>query len=194
MTAGVLAELGLEFGKTIKGGKENPKGYFENRAVRDNVLKPQLVANGGDYSAQFRFPRQPQGGTGEVLRSRVLEELRGANAYKDAKLCLIWSLWVKAFPDSLYVIVRRDMDDFAASCLRTPFMTAFHRAEGWKKWGQHFVDCCDELKKRVDYIEVWPDGTPDVFRPVAEFAGLTWNGGKVERFVDPALWNRKHTR
>ncbi len=189
MTAGVLKTLGLKLGQTVPGGTANPKGFFEHEGVRDHILKPALVKAGGSRSGQGHWPK-PGAVHPESLRCGVIKHLKGANCYKDAKICLIWDSWSRAFPDNLYVIVRRDMDDFAQSCLHTKFMKLHRTAEGWKQWGQVFVDRCELLKKRVDWIEIWPDGTSDVFKPLAQFAGLEWNQEAVDDFVDAKLWNR----
>lgn len=190
MTAGVLARLGLAFGQTVPGNQWNPKGFFENVNVRENVLKQAIVRAGGSRSGQLSMP-DPHKYDGTSLRDGVLRAMNGCNAYKDAKICLIWDRWARAFPDSLYVIVRRDLDDIADSCLRTKFMQGHSTAEAWKAWAQVYVDRSERLKERVEHIEVWPDGTADVFRPVAEFAGLEWDQEAIEAFVDPSLW---HTR
>lgn len=190
MTAGVIATLGLEFGQTIGGNPHNPKGFYENRVVRERVLKKYIAGAGGHPDGQFDFPT-PGRGNPQDLRRDTLKALGRANAYKDAKILLIWELWAQAFPDSLYVIARRNRKDIARSCLKTGFMSAYYTQEGWEKWAQHYIDCLERLKDHVDFIEVWPDGTADVFRPVAEFLGLDWNQEAVEGFVDPKLWNRR---
>jgi hypothetical protein len=189
MTAGVMKTLGLTFGQTVPGGISNPKGFFEHEGVRDHVLKPALVKAGGARSGQGTWP-DPGKVDPDALRRGVHRHLKGANCYKDAKICLIWDSWARAFPHSGYVIVRRDLDDLAQSCLHTKFMRLHRTADGWKQWAQVFIDRCEELKQRVDFIEVWPDGTSDVFKPLAEFAGLEWNQEAVDEFVDPTLWNR----
>jgi len=192
MTAGVMSTLGLDFGPTLKGNHNNEKGFFENLDVRERVLKKYISRAGGSPEGQRNFPT-PGRGNPQDLRRDVLSQLKGATAYKDAKILLLWQLWAEAFPDSLYVFVRRDVDDIARSCLNTGFMSTYKSLEGWKKWALHYVGNIEKMKRRVEHIEVWPDGTAEVFEPVAEFAGLNWNEKAVRGFVDPALWNR-HTR
>lgn len=184
--------LGLTFGPTIKGNVNNPKGYFENRHVRERVLKKYISRAGGEPEGQRNFPT-PGRGNPQDLRRDTLSQLKGATAYKDAKILLLWQLWAEAFPDCLYVFVRRDVDDIARSCLNTGFMSTYKSLEGWKKWALHYVGNIEKMKRQVEHIEVWPDGTAEVFEPVAEFAGLEWNEKAVRDFVDPTLWNR-HTR
>lgn len=189
MTAGVLSKLGLDFGPTIGPGKANPKGFFENENVRSNVTKPLIRRAGGDTSGQVRFP-DPSIGDPEQVRQAFFHRMNGANAYKDAKISLMWEVWSRAFPDSLYVIVRRDPRAIAKSCMNTSFMISRHTVEEWEEWANEYIARFTKLMERVEHIEVWPDGTADVFKPVADFAGVEWNQQAVEQFVDPALWNR----
>ena len=39
MVAGILAEIGIFTGPTIAGGESNPKGFFENEAIREGIIK-----------------------------------------------------------------------------------------------------------------------------------------------------------
>lgn len=188
MTAGVLSKLGLDFGPTIRGSSANRKGFFENDNIRAK-LKNHIERAGGHREGQYGFP-DPAGSHPITLRQDIFGALKGAVAYKDAKICLLAETWVEAFPESLYVFVRRDLDGIAKSCLRTGFMQAHQDIEGWKRWAQYYIDCVERMKPHVEYIEVWPDGGPDVFKPVAEFAGIQWDRRVVDKFVDANLWNR----
>lgn len=191
MVAGALAALGLDFGPTIAGSEANPRGFFENEYVRSRV-KYYIARAGGHPAGQHDFP-DPGVIDPNALRGSIIDALSGCNAYKEAKICLLWDSWTRAFPDSRYVFVRRDIDDIATSCVHTTFMRKRRGYDGWRRWAQYYVDAMDRMKRRVDHIEIWPDGSTEVFRPVAEFAGLPFNQEQVDVFVEPNLWNRHKT-
>ena len=42
MTAGILNKLGVFAGETISGGPANPKGFYENIVIREQIVKSIL--------------------------------------------------------------------------------------------------------------------------------------------------------
>jgi hypothetical protein len=113
--------------------------------------------------------------------------------YKGAKMCLIWPLWHKAFPDAKWVIVRRDDEDIINSCLRTGFMKKHATREGWQGWVDHHKARFVEMKEAgLDVVEVWPtafiNGNYSLIRETIIGLGLSWNRDAVRGFVDPDLY------
>ena len=56
MTAGIFATLGLWTGTTVPGGPENPKGFFEHVALREQVTKGILAGHGFDPVGVRKLP------------------------------------------------------------------------------------------------------------------------------------------
>ncbi|MBT3401782.1 MAG: sulfotransferase, partial [Rhodospirillaceae bacterium] len=129
MVAGLLALSGAWVGRTLAGDAHNPKGYFENLALREGVCKRLLQALGCDPLGIGKLPAldalpKVDGLTAPILA--VLEK-QGYDGkcpwlFKDAKMALLWPIWRDAFPAARWVVVRRDEAGVVASCLRTPFM------------------------------------------------------------------------
>jgi hypothetical protein len=197
MVAGVLAASGLDFGgPLVKATAHNPKGFFEHRVVRQKIVKPLLRSIGADQRGQNPLPPRhisPCKRDVAVLRARVLHELGGARAYKDAKVLLLWRYFRAAFPDAVWVLVRREPKAIARSCLRTPFMRGYGYMAGWLRWVQEHEVRMDDLRASgARVLEIWPDPhEPEGFRPIVEELGLVWNEERVRAALVPGSWSMK---
>jgi len=205
MTAGIIDHCGAFGGRLVMGGgRANKKGFFENREIRDNLVKPYMMLCGADPLGQKPLPELnhllPLGN----LRSKVEQIMKfqgyrsGPWYYKGAKLCLVWPTWHKAFPEAKWIVVRRKDDDVIYSCMRTGFMRAYRKPEGWQGWIDHHKKRFDEMREdpSVNMVEVWPtkfvEGDFSEIRGVIEGLGLKWNDEAVKDFVSPELWRGKH--
>ncbi|MGH6933372.1 MAG: sulfotransferase, partial [Dongiaceae bacterium] len=154
MVTGVLKECGLWLGKTVPGGKENARGYFENIMLREKAQKAILSAAGFDPLGVRKLPppgwrlRVPdfKSGVAELL---LLQKYDGKRSwgFKDPKTTLTWHIWHEHFPKATWVVVRRPAADVIASCLRTGFMNQ-HSADPayWQvfvhAYELHLVELC----------------------------------------------------
>jgi len=203
--AGIFHFCGC-FGGEVRGAnKNNPKGQFENRRMV-NLNKSWLVRLDYDPRGQkpvpdtgnIRFPSPPEK---RLWRIQVEDILRyegwdeGSKWYfKDPKTIWNWPVWYSAFPEAKWVIVRRDTEYIARSCLKTGFMNTYRTPESWKKWIQKNLQFLEELKSYTDnWIEVWPeefmaDGNYSTVRRVVEWAGLDWSP-EADTFIERRLWN-----
>lgn len=187
MTCGVLAACGADFGKTIGPHPENPRGFFEHRGVRDNVIKPILRRAGADPLGQTHLPAPEDMPHEPRFRDQIEQALNGANAMKCAKAMLLWPLFVEHFPDARYVIVRRSREQVIASCERTSFMR--HRGD-WGAWYDGNVERLEEIKARLPSVEVWPDpNDPDVFMEAVDHCGLEFDRDAVDDALMPEAWH-----
>jgi len=114
--------------------------------------------------------------------------------YKGAKMCLIWPEFMHAFPDALWVIVRRDDRDIVNSCLKTGFMKAYKSPEGWQNWVDHHKERFEEMHGAgLDIMEVWPSkfvgGDFSELQETIDWLGLEWNERQILNFIEPALWS-----
>ena len=115
--------------------------------------------------------------------------------YKGAKMCLMWPVWSTAFPKAKWIIVRRDDKGIIASCLRTPFMTAYTDEEGWQYWINHHKLCWDEMQNaELGIFEIWTppliDGDLSGAKEMIQWLGLEWDEEKVDEFVSPEIWGQ----
>jgi hypothetical protein len=75
-------------------------------------------------------------------------------------------------------------------------MNAFERYDEWWQYATHYHTELWKVHRRTPKGQVaviWPHDaiTKDVgeYRPIIEFAGLTWNRGRAERIIKPEKWH-----
>ncbi len=186
LVTGILRDFGVHLGDV--------NSLNENTGVREGVLKPYLRALGADPMGQNPLPGSEGLPPQHYLREVVLERIGGhePRAYKDAKLTLVWPVWHAAFRGAKWVLVRRDAEAIAESCLRTPFMTAFKTREGWLEWVSQHEARFEAMRERLNIIEVWPARfirEPVEFEPVCAFLGLPFDKDVVENAIDRSRWH-----
>ena len=203
MTAGVIHKCGAWGGIMAGPTPYNKRGMFENRQVVDSLVKPCLSALGYDPMGQNPLPPDVEvfkRGDASRWRQSVLSIMlsqgykNGPMFYKGAKMCLMWPLWHRAFPNAKWIIVRRLDEDIVNSCMKTSFMRGYKDASGWQGWVEKHLDRFDEMKRaNLDIVEVWPQkmvhGNFEEIKFVVEKLGLKWNEREVIDFILPALWN-----
>ena len=185
LTSQICGALGANLGTV--------NGLFENMPIRENVLKPMIQASGGDRLGQHPLPPR-DADPGWKIRDTVEAQLgRDGWAYKGVKMLLVWRNWVREFPDAKWVIVRRDADDIARSCLRTEFMRKYDTHQGWLGWVREYTDRIADLQLHADYIEIWPhkavSGDLSEYKRMADHCGLTWDQAAVEAVIDRDRWH-----
>jgi hypothetical protein len=167
----------------------------EHGGVREKVVKPYLRRISADEMGQHPLPCYADIKPDPRWRDRVLKHLDGADCYKGAKMALIWPLWVEHFPEARWIIVRREPNDIAASCLRTSFMRAYKTHQEWVRWAQEYHDRCDALMQAVGdkAMNVYPHdavkGDTEAYRAAVEHAGLSWRPDAVKAVIRPGKWH-----
>lgn len=202
LVAGALHALGAQLGgETAPGNAQNPRGYFEHLAIREEVTKRYLREIGADPLGVDPLPPLGEIPSAPWLRAAVFERLRarpswpslsvGPIVLKDAKLALIWPVWAEAFPDAVWVVVRRHPRAIVASCMRTPWMCSSPRAGSsafWARWWLHHDARLRELERRgacVVRSDRVARGLYLGLMGAARAAGLRWDAEAVRRFVVP---------
>ena len=206
MTAGIINICGAWGGNMAGANHNNKKGMFENREIVNTMTKPLFVEVGADPMGQKPLPdiRDFDEVNPTLWRERFLKEMvsQGYNSkedilmYKGAKMCLMWTLWDRAFPNAKWVIVRRRSDDIISSCMRTGFMSKYKDREGWLFWVREHVKRFTEMyQSRLQVMEVFPqemiDGHYTEMESVIEWLGLEWKEKEVRDFISPELWNKE---
>jgi hypothetical protein len=198
LVAGIIHKCGAWGGLMSGPTPYNKKGMFENEVIRNSVVKPWLSSRGYDPLCQDPLPPreiEPSPFWYELIINTIRAQgyPGGKWFYKGAKMCLMWQLWHHAFPRADWIIVRRNVDEIANSCMRTPFMRSFTTHTQWIEWViEHEQRFKDMSKAGLRVWELWPDkivnGDTSDIRLLVKGLGLQWNEGEVRDFISPELW------
>lgn len=204
MVAGIIHICGAFGGDLIGGNNNNPKGMFENKVIRDRIIKPYLKDDlGVGPLGQYPLPNTKGLFIPPNLRRRIegvmhSQDWDGESSwfYKGAKMCLIWPAWHYAFPNAKWVVVRRRDEDIISSCLNTGFMRAYDSRAGWQGWVDHHKECFKEMHEAgLDVKEVWPEqmvyGDYSRIHEIIQWLGLDWQDEQIKQFIEPKLYKSR---
>jgi hypothetical protein len=202
MIAGSLRICGAWAGSTVPGGPANPKGFFEHIVIREHVNKKMLTLLGCDPLGVRKLP--PVDLKYEVPElANTIRNILEQDGYqhdkpwllKDAKLTLLWPIYKKAFPGASWLIVKRDVEGFITSCLRTNFMNQHSQdRDVWKKFAEDYRIRIDALiSSGANVLEI---SSPDVIsgkfeslKEVVSQLGLDYRENELKEFISPAFWH-----
>ncbi len=206
LVAGLIHLHGVWGGKMVGPTQDNPKGFFENSALRQNVVKGYLRSIDVDPMGQNPLPDIDTlppfpGDLAKVVRDTLSKQdkVSGPWFYKDAKLLLTWPIWHRAFPRAKWILIRRDPDSIAESCMRTGFMRAERTFKGWLEWIRKYEDFIVSpmnapFAREVQYRVVWPAkifrGNFDEIVRAFTFLGLQWDQSIAEEFLESSAWHQ----
>jgi len=199
LTAGIIHHCGAFGGKMVgPSPRLNPKGFFENVVIRNQIIKPFLRKLGADPLGQLPLPAIDRVPRQTDLRERIQTVMKsegyrgGPWFFKVVKGCLIWPALAEAFPDARWIIVHRDKEEIAESCLNADFMRAYNTLEDWIWWVEQYQDRLEQIAgdPDTDVEHVWPakmvyEDDFQEMKEIVEWAGLQWNEEKVRDFVIP---------
>ena len=206
MVAGLLALCGAWTGKTVGKGPSNPRGFFENRVLREQVDKALLRELGVDELGVDPLPALEDVPRAATFASRVLSLLsaegyagEGPWLFKDAKLTLLWPQWQEAFPRARWVIVRRPVEDVVRSCLNTHFMRQHSKDRSfWEEFASEYEARLRALLETSSWTrEVSADevvSNPMCLEDLVAELGLAWHPRAVRKFVSPRFWGASRRR
>lgn len=199
LVAGILASCGAWAGATFGPSPWNAKGTFENKILRERLVKPYLIMSGYDPLGLDPFPREdpPVLVDPGLWREKVFSIIRGQGyrdgpwIFKECKMALFPGLWKEAFPDAVWIVVSRSTEAVVDSCLRAePTLRRLGPERGrWEDWAEAYLERLGEITPdhqitpQADIM----DGT-DGIKKLVEDLGLTWRGALVESFRDHSLW------
>ena len=205
LVAGVLKICGAWLGNTVPGGgQENPKGFFENIYLREQINKTILNALKVDPLGVNLLPDSsnlpPINGLTEMIEQGLQADGYGYTQpwlFKDAKITLLWPAYLKAFPNAHWVIVRRDSKHIISSCLNTSFMRQ-HSSDPhyWSAWIDEYLSRLEDLKQATsNYTEIWTpsliEGDTSTLKEMNRSLALSWNEEEVTKFITPEYWHFK---
>jgi hypothetical protein len=162
LTAAIIHSAGAQSGVVkIEANEWNPTGYYENREIVDKVIKRLLIDFGYDPMGQERLPGEDLPRVN--IRDQIFQiaEEQGIRPgkpwyFKGAKILLLYGSFIKSFPESRIVLVRRRANDIVASCMRTNFMAKRSTPEQWLDWLEDHEKIMSRLKDEFhNVMEVW---------------------------------------
>ena len=204
LVAGIFHKCGAWLGACAGEHTGNPKGFFENLALRNGINKTMLAMLQADYRGVTSLP--PRYVDFDIaLKGLVYDNIScggcptdGSWAFKDPKLALLWRPWARSFPDATWIIVDRPLEDSASSSQAT----FLNYNTGEEKWGHAmWMEHAREYRVRLDDIEAHVErcyridtealiaGDFSQIREAVESTGLTWSS-EAEAFVDRGCWKR----
>lgn len=147
-----------------------------------------------------------------VINALMLEGLNGSHTVciKSPKICQTYPLWVNAFPEAKWIIVRRKTSEIVNSCIKTNYMKSYKDVQtlkrigvtsehdGWLQWARkHDEYFKGMVRSNINYMEVWPDrmvnGDYSQIFNMLGFIGLPWND-KIVETIDPLLFKSKKNK
>ncbi|WP_407492436.1 sulfotransferase [Pseudooceanicola sp. MF1-13] len=201
MTMRVLHDHGLWLGDTVQGNSENPQGYFENRAIRDGIVKPLLSNLGADPVGVRSYPAWDVLPPCPPLSRQIARALRREGydetvpwGYKDPKLTLLWQLFDRSYPQAIWVIVTRDRDKVIDSLCRTSFMARHSTSpEYWKPFCNAYEHRLNMLRNSDATVfdvdsDALASGDFSQIAPVLAATGLTFDADiAAQSLIKPSL-------
>jgi len=159
--AGALQQAGIFFGEV--------NALYQNTCISDELVLSLLQQN-ADPNGYFPLPAIGNQKISVHLKDNVTKMLslqgreRGQKwAFVDHRLILDWKAWNAAFPEALWVVVRRDTEDIINSCLKTGWMQTYHKAAiqqrlgvstaeaGWRWMVEQYLIRLQDLYNGVRY-------------------------------------------
>jgi len=201
--ASVLDCSGALSGYDVHDSLRRGESFINNR-IRNNIVRPFFKGRKASISGLEPFPdiaicKRVAEMVAPIWRRRILTILEkqqsdpGQWFYKGSDACLVWPIWVKAFPEAKWIIVRRQTEDLVKACMNTGYMTGHTESSGWKLWIQHYLDRFSEIAKSATFVRhIWPErilqGKFDSLETLVHDVGLNWKGQKVHDSLAPILW------
>ena len=205
LTAGIIELCGGWGGELCGPTKYNPKGQFENLPIVQTYVKPLLKHLGYDPMGQKPLPDPTvidelateekaalwkEKITRQALRQGYTNSRRWF--YKGAKVCLLWQLWHRAFPDAQWIVVYRRDELTINSCMNTRFMSRYKTRQGWQTWIDYHKDRFIDMETAgldISYLDTEKIGPYDSqVRSVVKHLDLKWNEKGIREFIDPKIW------
>ena len=209
LTTGALRLLGADLGPPEgflpAEENDNPKGYWEQRAVI-HVNNELLARLSGSSVAPPAFPSgwelRPDL---DDLRARAREILGGFDpsavwAIKDPRLSLTLPFWLPLVDESAAVVCLRSPRDVAASLHRRDPAGPLSRRDQTAMWLEYTVSALDHADPVPNGVVFYEDWFADRTGPVEVLTGLLEQLGEwpaepdLDGFVDAELRHHSSTR
>lgn len=118
----------------------NTTDRYSNKEIVESILDPYFTMI-GDVNCQRNVPNCSGIILINDLRERLIDIIvkqgyRNAGRWyiKDARLILLHSMLDEAFPEADWILVKRDKNEIAQSCMKTGYMNAYKNLSDWLGW------------------------------------------------------------
>lgn len=182
LTAGLFNLHGVWCGPYKKSKVANPKGFFENREIKD----AQRKWTGGKH-----FLDVPEGQPGWKQKvERIITEQgyrQGPWLFKTG--ATFWKVWYEF--DPTWILVWRDKESIFNSVRRAGFMNLTDK-QLRKSIDLHHEEM-DKIKKTRKAFDVYPNdlinGDYSSIKTAIEGCGLEYDELTVRNFIEPKYWH-----
>jgi hypothetical protein len=206
LIAGIVHKCGAFGGVFTPATPANKRGMFENLCLRRDNVKPMFKRGlKADPKAQYPLPTSQAveklftDKFIDAWRKRVIDVMiaegyqDGPWFYKDATMGLVWPLWVCAFPNAKWILVRRAADCIVDSVLNVMDPQRKRGPSYWHSWVRSHLACFDLMKEAgANMRELWsyPIVKGDLWelRQVLDWCGLELND-EARSFIAPDLYH-----
>lgn len=201
MVATALSACGVWIGDGVE--RDGDRSRFWNKEIQTQLVRPMLRGMNADVVGIQRFPDLKQCQdvapfASATWRKRIEEIIRsqgysdGPWAYMASDAAMLWPVWVKAFPDAQWVIVRRNTEKIIASCLKDAFHGTPHDQTTLEAWIRRFEGRFSKIREQEKVREIWPadfiHGLFSSLKALVTGLGLEWNESDVQSALTPVLW------
>lgn len=141
--ASLLSVHGVWVGPSVPADQDNKFGYYENK--RMVTITKQVLKRNGRRARSDELPIKKFKYSPDLIQEfgKIVPKNRDW-LYKDSKLLLIWPLFVRAFPEAIWILPDRDEDSIYASLMRC--RTWYSRRVRQDLDRAHFYKMIDRLK------------------------------------------------
>lgn len=182
MTAGIFAKHGVWVGETRQGDAHNPKGYFENLAVKRLIYR----CAGMKRLTAHNHLVEPVDGWADGIRDILAREGYRGGPWLVKHGAMAWRLWHEFEPN--WVCVRRRNSVESARRMVRPGngltlreIVDFHRRQ------------MDIVRDRHGGVDVFTDdvvqGDYSSLERAFAHCGLTFDPAIADTFVEPRYWH-----
>ena len=205
MTAGLLSVHGVTVGEHLARTQYNPKGHFENSAMKRYLQQLMVRANAPLNAVNGPLPDIPVPDD-FAKRLRACVNADGPWLLKDSKLLWFYRALSETFPSALWVLPLRPKQDVVRSMARHPIISKRIRAEAdrgemrgnpLEECAARWYDECLNRQKRIAANEwhVWVDvdamarGDMREAQKLVEAAELSFDKRAAENFIERDYWH-----
>ena len=159
LTAGLIAHAGAWAGWTKVGDVHNRKGYYENVEL-DRTLA-RYLSSCDEFRLGKRFqPKnlsEPLPDFRDVVFANIeIEGYQGGPwVFKSTKTAICRNLFLGDFPDSRWVLVKRDRKATIRSLMRTPFMDGYETEADWDRFLETYDSYMSDIQDRAKHSHVF---------------------------------------
>lgn len=190
MIAGLLHHHGVQVGE-FRANKDNPRGGFENIHIK-KVVKDQLKKNGYDLNPIYIQPTTFKNDL--QFRENALKFIPDSTKpwlFKEFRVLMTWPLWYKYFPNSIYVLNRRNIQDNLKSMQNHHLISKRGSTRALRFWIEWARERQEEIAKYcshvwVDVDKIWAGDLSEA-KKVIEACSIEFDEQTTKEWINPNL-------